>query len=202
MKKNRQKVGAKIDDAKRVQNIETEVKVRVAREEFEQLEKLLQSKAQFVKEMRQVDTYYQPSYRKFLPEGDAEVNEWLRIGVRGDQKILNYKNWHDNKYCDEYEVTIDDDENLQKIFAVLGLEKIAVVDKARKLYRYLEKYEVALDYVEDLGYFVEIEVKRPGESALQDYEDLLSLARELNLDLDKIDKRGYPYHMIYGQHES
>ena len=60
---------------------------------------------------------------------DNEINEWLRIGERGNKTILNYKNWHDNMYCDEYEVEIDNSENLDKIFNIIGLEKIAVVDK-------------------------------------------------------------------------
>ena len=63
-------------------------------------------------------------------------------------------------YCDEYEVEIDDDKNLDKIFQILGLEKIATVSKVRNTYFYLNKYEVALDYVDNLGYFIEIEVKK------------------------------------------
>lgn len=59
-------------------------------------------------------------------------------------------------YCDEYEVEIDDDKNLDKIFQILGLEKIAIVNKVRNTYFYLNKYEVALDYVDNLGYFIEI----------------------------------------------
>ena len=88
------------------------------------------------------------------------INEWIRIGERGQKKILNYKNWHDNMYCDEWEVEIDNSENLDKIFKVLGLEIIAVVDKDRKKYMYLDKYEISLDSVKDLGYFIEIEVKK------------------------------------------
>lgn len=35
-------------------------------------------------------------------------------------------------YCDEYEVEIDDEDNLNKIFLILGLEEIALVDKKKK----------------------------------------------------------------------
>ena len=48
------------------------------------------------------------------------------------KKILNHKNWHQNMYCDEYEVEIDDEDNLNKIFLILGLEEIALVDKKKK----------------------------------------------------------------------
>ena len=100
-------------------------------------------------------------------------------------------------YCDEYEVEIDNCDNLDKIFNILGLEKIAVVDKIRKTFFYLDKYEVALDYVHQLGYFIEIEVKKYSKNPLEEYNSLIKLAKNLNLNLDSIDKRGYPYHIIH-----
>lgn len=179
-------------------NIETEIKIKITKDEYKNIELFLNNNASFLRETKQVDKYYQPTYRKFLKDSDEMVNEWLRIGIRGNKKILNYKNWYNNMYCDEYEVEIDDDDNLDKIFKVLGLEEIALVDKIRKTYFYLNKYEIALDYVENLGYFIEIEVKKYDEQALQEYDKLLKLAKDLNLNLDYIDKRGYPYHFIYG----
>ncbi len=100
-------------------------------------------------------------------------------------------------YCDEYEVEIDNETNLVKIFKILGLEEIAVVDKTRNTYLYLDKYEVALDHVQKLGYFIEIEVKKYDEEATLEYYKLLKLAQELHLNLDAIDKKGYPYHFIF-----
>lgn len=54
---------------------------------------------------------------------------------------------------------MDDSINLKKIFKVLGLEEIAYVDKIRRIYKYKDKYEISLDIVKELGYFVEIEIK-------------------------------------------
>ena len=101
-------------------------------------------------------------------------------------------------YCDEYEVEIDNKENLDRILNVLGLEQIAVVDKTRVNYLYLDKYEISLDFVKTLGYFIEIEVKKYTKEPMDEYNDILKLAKDLNLNLDNIDKRGYPYHIIYG----
>ena len=176
-------------------NIETEVKIKITKSEYDRLVSFMKDKAKTLSENKQIDTYYQPTYRKFL--NDGEINEWLRIGERGNKTILNYKNWHDNMYCDEYEVEIDSGKNLDKIFKVLGLEEIAIVNKQRKTYMYLNKYEIALDFVKDLGYFIEIEVKNYTKEPIDEYSDLISLARSLNLNLDNIDKRGYPYHIIY-----
>ncbi len=177
-------------------DVETEIKIRLTEKEFKMLQSFLKTNATFLKNSYQEDTYYQPTYRKFL--NDGVVTEWLRIGKRGNQLIVNYKNWYDNKYCDEYEVEIDDAQNMDRIFKILGLEEIAIVKKTRDTYFYLNKYEIALDYVDGLGYFVEIEVKEYTTSALSEYDALIQLAKDLHLSLEHIDKRGYPYHLIFG----
>lgn len=176
-------------------DIETEIKIKLNKKEFDKLKLLMENEAKLLQNIHHRDTYYQPSHRLFL--NDATVNEWLRIGERGNKAIINYKNWHDNMYCDEYETEVSDVDNLYKIFDVIGLRKIAVVDKERLTYDYMNKYEVALDYVDKLGYFVEIEVKKYDDIANVEYDDLLKVARNLDLCLDNIDRRGYPYHFIY-----
>ena len=178
-------------------DIETEVKIRITEAEYKELTIFMNNNAVFLKENNQLDTYYQPTYRKFL--NDNEINEWLRIGKRGSKIILNYKNWHDNMYCDEYEVEIDNSENLDKILKILGLEIICVVDKVRKTYLYLDKYEIALDHVKELGYFIEIEVKKYSGEPIEEYDELIRLAKKMGLNLDNIDKRGHPYNLIYNK---
>lgn len=178
-------------------DIETEIKIKLSKNEFHKIEIFMKNNAKFLNESKQVDTYYQPTHRKFLKDGEEAINEWLRIGIRGSKKILNYKNWYNNMYCDEYEVEIDNENKLDKILKILGMEEIAIVHKIRNTYFYLDKYEIALDYVENLGYFIEIEVNNYDESAMNEYDKLLKLAKDLKLNLDNIDKRGYPYHLIY-----
>lgn len=174
-------------------DIETEIKIKLTKEEFNNLKVYLENNSKFINETKQKDTYYQPTYRKFV--NNDVIHEWLRIGERGNKKILNYKNWYDI-HCDEYEVEIDNSVNLNKIFEILGLEKIAVVDKIRKTYIYLDKYEIVLDEVKQLGFFIEIEVKKYEKTIIEEYDELLKIAKKLNLDLNKIDKRGYPYYFV------
>lgn len=174
-------------------DIETEIKIKLSEEEYKNLELVMEREAEFLKESHHIDTYYQPVSRKFIKNG--KITEWLRIGERGNKNIINYKNWYDN-YCDEYEVEFDDVNNLKKIFNIIGLEKIALVDKVRKTYFYLNKYEVALDKVKDLGFFVEIEVKKYDNEANLEYDELLRVVKRLNLNLDNQDKRGYPYYLL------
>lgn len=35
---------------------------------------------QFIKKSYQLDTYYQPTYRKFVKDNEEVIDEWLRIG--------------------------------------------------------------------------------------------------------------------------
>lgn len=177
-------------------DLETEIKIKVTKDKFNSLNLYMQKNAHYLNSSKQIDKYYQPTYRKFLND-DKNITEWLRIGIRGNKKILNYKNWYDHMYCDEYEVEIDNETNLSKIFKILGLEEIVIVNKTRTTYSYLDKFEVALDYVKDLGYYIEIEVKKYDEEAVEEYYNLLKLAQKLELNLDDIDKQGYPYHIIF-----
>ena len=175
-------------------DIETEIKIKLTENEFKYLDSFMNRNAKFLNESNHHDTYYEPSCRMFL--NDNKITEWLRIGKRGNKKILTYKNYHDNNYCDEYEVEIDDTKNLDKIFNALGLIKICVVDKKRKSYFYLDKYEVSLDFVNTLGYFIEIEVKKIETNQQEEYDRLLKAAKDINLNLDNIDTRRYPYQII------
>lgn len=183
-------------------NIETEIKIKITEEEYTDLEKFMKENAIFKEESRQLDTYYQPSNRNFVNKEKIEtkqkISEWLRIGERGNKSILNYKKWYD-VHCDEYEVEIDDTESLKKIFKALEIEKLITVNKTRITYFYLNKYEVALDYVKNLGYFIEIEIKKYTKEIKKEYDDLIKVIKNLNLNLNAIDKRGYPYHLIEKQ---
>ena len=176
-------------------DIETEIKIKLSKKEFEEIKIFMTNNARFINEIRQNDTYYEPTYRSFL--NSNPITEWLRIGKRGNKNILNYKNWYSDMSCDEYEVEINNDKDMDKILKVLGLVQVVVVDKIRSSFIYLDKYEVALDCVEELGYFIEIEIKKYTKSVMEECDELLKLAKDLDLNLDKVDKRGYPYHLIF-----
>lgn len=175
-------------------DIETEIKIELTNDEYNKLEKTLNKNSKFINEMNQKDTYYEPSYRKFYKKNE-KTNEWLRIGERGNKNILNYKNWYDI-YCDEYEVEIDNIKNLKRIFEKIGIEELITVDKTRKTYMYKNKYEIAIDKVKKIGYYVEIEVKKYDKTIAEEYDDLLKLAKILDLNLNKQNKKGYPHILL------
>ena len=174
-------------------DIETEIKIKIDKGKYQSLISFMDDNAEFINESNHLDVYYEPAHRRFT---DKEIiREWLRIGKRGNKNIITYKNWHD-VHCDEYEVEIDDIDKMHKIFDVLNLKKISKVDKKRRKYIYLDKYEISLDNVKELGYFIEIEVIEYDKHIMQEYDGLLKLAKDLDLNLDDIDKKGYPYYFI------
>lgn len=95
-------------------------------------------------------------------------------------------------YYEEYEVEIDNSNNMMKIFDFIGLKKIAEVKKERMIYSYQDKYEVSLDKVDNLGYFIEIEVKGTINDYFEEYDNLLKNSRNLGLNLNNIEQKRYP----------
>lgn len=171
-------------------NIEMEIKIRLTEEEFDNLNDIMNKKGILLLESNQQDTYYQSDYL------NDNMNKWLRIRTSGNKKILTYKNHNNKMYCDEYEVEIDNSDNLEKIFDSIGLIKITIVNKNRKIYSYLDKYEVSLDKVDSLGYFIEIEVKGTINDYLEEYDNLLKNSKELGLNVNNIEQKRYPQLMI------
>ncbi len=103
-------------------------------------------------------------------------------------------------YCDEYEVNIDDVDRMKKIFNELNIISFALIHKIRNTYIYKNnKYEIALDRVENLGYFIEIEVKKIEMDIDEERKLLDEEAKKLNLNLDDVDQRGYPFYFIKNQ---
>ena len=124
-------------------NIEMEIKIRLAKEEYDNLTKIMNIKGILLLESKQQDIYYQSNSLT------VDMNKSLRIRTSGNKKILSYKNHNNKMYCEEYDVEIDNVDNLKKIFNSIGLTQFIIVNKNRKIYNYMDKYEISLDKVHD-----------------------------------------------------
>ena len=56
--------------------------------------------------------------------------------------------------------------------------------------------EISIDFVKELGYFVEIEYIGNSSSIEDANNELKEVAKTLSLDLNNRDNRGYPYLML------
>lgn len=166
-------------------NIEIEFKIKVDRVDYNYLLKKVKEISKFLKEEDQSATYFKPKYREFN-------NEWLRIRKEDKTNVLNYKSKNEADEIEEYEVLIDNFDNLKTIFNRLGLNENVKVNKHRISYLYKDKYEISFDEVEKLGLFIEIEVKKYEFSNQKELELLLNLINELNLNINNISTKRYP----------
>ena len=162
------------------------IKIKISLKKYKYLDSFLQTNAKFICKSNQHDIYYKINKDNY---------EYLRIRKHGNKKTLTYKKWQNNINCDEYEVEIDSVENLDKIFNMLGLNQIVVVDKIRKIYNY-NQYKISLDDVKGLGHFIEIEFKNLTKDLKDEYSDLLKIAKTLNLNIEDIEYKRYPYQII------
>jgi len=178
---------------------EIEIQVRIG--DSSNLLDFLKSNAEFQYENHQVDTYYTPAHRDFI--GVRPVDEWLRLRNSDGKCLLTYKNFQRNTagqsiYCDEYETKVADLDQLRKVFGALDIQPIVTVDKVRKTWRY-QDYEIAVDKVEGLGDFVEIEYKGSDSSLNPEQitDDMVSFLKNLDVGEIKRNRVGYPFQLLF-----
>ena len=161
------------------ESYETEIKLKTNKKEYERILNLIKDKSTYIGKEEHKAIYF-----------NTDNGEYLRIRKENDKNILNFKKTHD-KYCDEYEVSIDNIDNMIKIFNCLNYKEVAQINKTRIKYLYKNKYEFSFDNVENLGLFVEIEVKKYNSTPEKEYHELIKLLYELNIDINLIDNKRY-----------
>ena len=182
-----------------MENIEIEIKIEVQQGTFESFRSFLKEHARFIKDSFQSDEYFTPIHRNFL--NPYYPFEWLSIRERNNKVILNYKHWYPENqekstHCDEYEVELSSYDNISRIFEALNIKSLCKVIKKREIFNYNDEFEVSLDIVEELGWFIEIEVKKDFGSIEVANQKLLEFATQMGLDTTKRNFRGYPYLLL------
>lgn len=121
----------------------------------------------------QNDIYFSPKYRPFFG-GDID----------------------DDIHLEEHESEISDLEQVIKILECLGIEQVLTLHKVRNSFIYQDIFEISLDNVFDLGYFIEIEVKNNTLSVSDVNQKLKELTSSLGLSLSSRNLDGYA-NMLY-----
>lgn len=183
-------------------DIEIEIKLPIPPEDFDRIKSNIENKATLVKSSHQIDEYFSPAHRNFVEP--QYPFEWLSIRKRGDAAIINYKHWHPENqavvtHCDEFETNVGDADKLKKIFSALDIESLCKVDKERLVYNFNDEIEIGLDFVEDLGSFIELEAIKDFGSVEAARKRLFAVAEELGCDISEPDLRGYPYLLMKKQ---
>jgi adenylate cyclase, class 2 len=110
------------------------------------------------------DVYFNAPHRDF-----GQTDEALRVRYGDDKIIVTYKGakiqGFEFKAREEINVIVENGPRFEDILERLGFRRTAIVDKMREYYRY-DEASIALDDVQGLGFFVEIELTGDETSSL------------------------------------
>ena len=180
---------------------DTEIEVQVKVENVQPLLNLLNESGKFVAEKRQVDEYFTPAHKDFT--AIRPIKEWLRLRDEGNKYSITYKNWHylddgSSWHCDEYETTVENLNQAKKILSALDAKSLVTVNKTRKIWNH-DDYEIAIDFIEGLGDFVEIEFKGEGsDREVQAVADkMIQFLKDLDCGELKLNNGGYPFLLMF-----
>ena len=137
----------------------------------------------------QADTYYSMPYRDF-----AKTDEALRIRVQNNKYFFTYKGPKMDsvsKTRKEYEVEVNDADELGNILSSMNFVPVATIVKKRKKYR-LGDFIISLDEVRNLGDFMEVEVSiRDSKSHEEKLECIFRLFEKLGIGRETSIRKSY-----------
>jgi adenylate cyclase class 2 len=137
----------------------------------------------------QADTYYNSQYRDF-----GKTDESLRIRVEDGQSFLTYKGPKMDsvsKTRKEFQIEVNDADNMKNILTSLGFFQVATVTKKRKNYK-LGDFLIALDDVQNLGNFIEIEISAEDSRKYEEkVESIFKFIEKLGLNRNSTIRKSY-----------
>jgi adenylate cyclase class 2 len=149
-------------------------------------EKLAQLGASFCEQVEQIDWYFNHPSRDF-----AQTDEALRLRQVGEANYITYKGPKvdsTTKTRHEIELPLPSGakfpENFSQILIALSFRPVAKVRKSRlpgNLNWRGSQIELALDHVEELGSFIELEILAPESDLEAAKENVKSLSGHLGL---------------------
>ena len=148
-------------------NIEIEAKIKLDSHEpvIEKLESL--NDAKFDREIEQTDTFFMDENNTLL-KNDCGLRLRRETSASNETIILTFKGPKQKgliKSRTEIETAVSDFENTAIILESLGYKRRLTFKKIRKIWHF-QGCEVCLDFVPQLGYFLEVE--GPGEEIICD----------------------------------
>lgn len=179
-----------------------EIEIKVILKNPDEVERKLFSIAKLVKNEEQKDIYFTPKHENFF---DVKPPiEYLRVRIEDGKTELHYKYLHldENKDMlknDEYEVSVGDANTMLEILRKLDMIEKVSVTKHRKSFEHGD-FEISIDFIEEMGYFIEIESRKIIGSIEETRDKCYTVLEELGVVWEKIsaEERGYPL-MVLGK---
>lgn len=181
-----------------MKNIEIEKKYRITEEIYNNIKNYFQKENIEPKTEQQNDVYFSPIHFPFL--GGEIDNECLRLRILDTKNILSYKKFvpetdKEPAHCIEHELEIVDIENLKLILNDLRIKEEFTLKKTRNSYLY-NNIEISLDIVENLGYFIELEIIHQ-ENIEKSLEDMNRMIDKFGITEKMRNYDGYSYLLFH-----
>jgi len=162
--------------------LEVELKVRVPSLDSVR-ERLTEHKAEFFGKVHEHDIYYNAPHRDF-----GKTDEAVRVRYTDDHAVVTYKGPKLRKFGlkarEELNFAVESGEAFETMLLRLGFTKTTEVNKWRENYRY-SNASIALDSVDELGTFAEIEIIVEDEHS-DPTEQIAKIAKEIGADGEPI----------------
>lgn len=171
---------------------EYELKIQITGTEAERIRKIIAS-TKSGEIFQQEDIYFYP---KEMNVFEYMNKKCIRIRRNNNVNSLEYKELFDdtNVYMQkmvEYSTDISDADQMQNILMKIGLCKSITVKKERWQCTYKNQCKLCLDFVAELGCFLEIELLNTKEEDAILIARIQKVLRELGISEIKINKAGY-----------
>ncbi len=166
---------------------EIEIKIPLSSSQVKDVKNRLKREGyQLVRYVKEVDIYFNAPHRDFTRTDEAlRVRRTFTISSQSETLSSQEVTYKGPKYRttmkirDEITVKIDDSYKFSNLLKSLGFIEVFIVVKKRKYYRYGD-FLVSLDHVENLGYFMEVEIQVENSEQLESSRrQVLDIAKSL-----------------------
>lgn len=177
------------------QQTEAEIKLRVSSATAARLQTRLQETGSAP--IKHLDVYFDTRDRDFTSQDP--VAQWLSIRIRErvhiNHKLFTYDADGSTSDCTETDVVVESSQGATSLLTALGYSEVVRVEKTRTS-AVVDDIVVAVDVVDHLGFFVELESLASDAGYTELTQRLLAFAESLDLGEWVIDSKGYPYLML------
>ena len=166
--------------------MEVEAKLKIENPE-EVKKRLIEMGVVFSEKEQHHDSYF---IRKGEEKSTRKPGDFLlRIRDTGNKRFLTFKGLTDQVGAwEEYEVEINDPEEMKKILRRIGFTTLFIITKEREPGT-LDGFEVNLDNVEGLGHFIEVALE--SEDKKDARKRIIDFVNKLGFRENEIEHRGY-----------
>ena len=184
-------------------NKEIEVKIKPDDRVLKIVEAWLKTNAKSGGVVSQVDYYFDNPSNTFFYNSDyrgRETDNYFRLRKTDKFNYICLKKIKRGEkgkplYAEEFEVVVDDAGKALDLIKALGYtDVVTIFEKKREIYLY-GAFEIAIDRVEELGVFIEIELKEEVEDFKDGYTLIYDFLRSIGVRKFRKQPQGYVHQL-------